>query len=69
MDERIVKLENIVQEQADEIASLSTELYTQQKEIAALTRQLALFGDRLMHLSQNDGVVKDASEETPPPHY
>lgn len=69
MDETIIKLQNIVQDQADEIASLSAELYTQQKELAALKKQFALIVNRLTALSQNDGVVKDASEETPPPHY
>ena len=69
MDKTIIKLQNLVQDQADEIASLSAELYTQQKELGALKKQLALILDRLTTLSQNDGAVKDASEETPPPHY
>lgn len=69
MEEALIKLQNITQHQANDIANLSAELYSQQRELAELKNQLALILERLTNLSQNDDAVKDASEETSPPHY
>lgn len=68
MDDTIIKLQETVAYQNVEIAQLSEELYTQQKELAALRLQL----DRLSSLMQNSQAqpgTHDGTPEPPPPHY
>lgn len=66
--EEIVKLQIIVQHQEETIASLSDELFAQQKELAKLTQQFVELQQRFKEFS--DGAVgTDPGEEPPPPHY
>jgi uncharacterized coiled-coil protein SlyX len=68
MEETIIKLQTIAQHQEQEIAQLSAELYTQQKEIGKLKQQMAAMIERLRSFSEAmDG--QDKSPEPPPPHY
>lgn len=68
MDDSIIQLQIKVEHQAEEILTLSGELYAQQKEIAKLKEQMAELKERLRSLSDGS-IVKNIEEETPPPHY
>ncbi|MBY0406894.1 MAG: SlyX family protein [Rickettsiales bacterium] len=65
----IIKLQTIVGYQEEEIASLSQELYVQQKELQQLKQQMAVLIDRFRSLSDAAGGQQDKSPEPPPPHY
>jgi len=68
MDEMMIKLQILVEHQAEEISDLSKELYNQQKELARIKQQFADLTEKFQSLS--DGQVSaDHSEEPPPPHY
>jgi uncharacterized coiled-coil protein SlyX len=69
MEQKIIDLQIIIEHQAADIASLSEELYAQQKELAALKRQFAELKESLKAMADEGGAVKDLSQETPPPHY
>lgn len=69
MDEAIIQLQIKTEHQAEEIAALSKELYTQQKELERLRLQIADMKERFRELQDNSGGIKDIAEETPPPHY
>lgn len=65
----IIKLQTIVGYQEEEIANLSKELYTQQKEIRELRDQVAGILSRLRALSEASAGPQDKAPEPPPPHY
>jgi uncharacterized coiled-coil protein SlyX len=68
MDEAIIQLQTTAAHQAEEISSLSKELYAQQKELEKLKQIVANLKEEIRTLSQGeaDGVAID---EPPPPHY
>lgn len=68
MDETIIQLQIKVEHQAEEISSLSKELYAQQKELAKLKQQMLELKQRFQSLG-DQSPVKNIDEETPPPHY
>ncbi len=65
----MIRLQTIVGHQEEEIASLSKELYAQQKEINTLKKQMAVLIDRFRTLSEAADGPQDKSPEPPPPHY
>lgn len=69
MDEMIIRLQEAIAHQGEDILRLSDELYTQQKEIADLRRQLQLLHAKLKAASEEGTGIRPANEETPPPHY
>jgi len=69
MEEMIIKLQILAQHQEEAIASLSNELYSQQKELAKLRQQFGELKEHFQAMSNEGGGVKDIGLETPPPHY
>lgn len=69
MEDMIIKLQTTLADQAEDIASLSEELYAQQKEVIELKRQYAELKGRVQVLSDEDGAIADVGTEPPPPHY
>lgn len=65
MDDAIIKLQEALYYQGEEIARLSGELIAQQKEIARLHE---LLGKLREGLEEGPGI-RSLDEETPPPHY
>lgn len=69
MENDIVALQEIVSHQQEEIARISDELYTQQREITALRNELASLR-AVLKASAGDGFqIRSPDQETPPPHY
>ena len=63
---RFEVLETRIAHQDRAIEDLNTTVTDQWKQIDALTKQLARFGDRLQQVEDNAPPVGD---EPPPPHY
>ncbi len=61
LEEKIAYLEH-------EVSQLSDELYAQQKEISLLREALERVNETIKNNSDGS-PMRDASEETPPPHY
>lgn len=66
MEEDIMKLQEMVSYQQEEISRLSDELYLQQKHIAELHRALRNLNTRVQEIGETQG---DDTPEPPPPHY
>lgn len=66
MEEDIMKLQEMVSYQQEEISRLSDELYLQQKHIAELHRALRSLNTRVEEIGDAQG---DGTPEPPPPHY
>ena len=69
MDEMIIRLQTIVGHQEEDIANLSKELYTQQKELNTLKRQMSLLLERIRSFPDAADGGQDKTPEPPPPHY
>ena len=69
MEEKIIQLEMKIADQEADIASLSSELYAQQKEIAELSQQYDELKGRIKAMTAEDGNASDVATEPPPPHY
>ena len=67
MDDTLITLQETVAHQAIEIEQLHSELYAQQKDIAALQRQLKSLTDKLTTTQEASG--QSDVPEPPPPHY
>jgi len=65
LSERIDALETRMTYQDDTIETLNATITAQWKQIDALTRQVAVLGERLQEAETNTG----ASSNEPPPHY
>ena len=65
MEKRMIELEKKVAFQDQEIRDLSSALMQQHKRIEALTGFLKVLQDKM----DSGPLVKEASEEEPPPHY
>lgn len=68
MEETIIKLQELIEHQREDIANLSHELYTQQKEVALLKKHLLKLHDKMQSIENNRGAA-NAGDEPPPPHY
>lgn len=68
MDDPIITLQELLEHQRQDIASLSEELYAQQKEIALLKKQLLKLNDKMQALGNSQGAA-NPTDEPPPPHY
>ena len=66
-DERIVKLELLVTHLEHELATMSSVLVEQRKEIDLLKRTTARLDDRVARLAEDD-EPRDPGDERPP-HY
>ena len=67
MEDDIYKLQEIVTNQGEDIQKLSHELYTQQKEIAALREVVKNLKNKMDAHKEN--IIRPIQEEEPPPHY
>ncbi|MDH3976472.1 MAG: SlyX family protein [Deltaproteobacteria bacterium] len=67
MEERIRDLEMRFMRQESTIEDLNDVLYGQQKEIDKLGSELERLKDRIKTGAAS--IIRDPSEETPPPHY
>lgn len=67
MDNAIMKLQEIVSHQQEELSRLSDELYLQQKHIAELQEALRGMRRRMQEISESQ--AGDNTPEPPPPHY
>lgn len=64
----LIKMQEMLMHQGDEIQRLSDEMYVQQKEIASLRSQLAQM--QSVATVTPDGVdSRELGPEPPPPHY
>lgn len=68
MDDNIIKLQEALFHQGEDIAKLSEELYAQQKEIASLQMKIIRLENKLDAIA-NGSNIRKPEEETPPPHY
>ena len=67
MESRIVDLEMRFMQQESTIEELNKVVISHQKVIEVLTRELELLKRQVQAASPS--LIRDASEETPPPHY
>ena len=67
MEERIVELEMRFMQQQSTIQELNEVVIAQQKSIVDLKEEVELL-KRQMRLEAGS-IIRDPSEETPPPHY
>jgi uncharacterized coiled-coil protein SlyX len=69
MQQEIIILQEHYAHQARELRAMSEELYQQQKQIIALERQVEMLITHVRRQQQESGVMRDAAQEMPPPHY
>ena len=63
MEDRLTKLEELFSNQTHAIEQMSLEMFQQQKEIAALKKQLGELGEKL------DNSGNEIGGQERPPHY
>ena len=68
MDDTIIRLQEIISHLEHNFSKLSEELYTQQKELAALRHHVLQLQTQLRSALQENSI-RPPDEETPPPHY
>ena len=68
MEKDIIKLQEEIAHQGEDIAKMSNELYIQQKEIAQLKEKLLKLEAKIKEQGGDSGIRR-VEEETPPPHY
>lgn len=68
MEQDIIRLQEMMAHQQEELARLSEELYVQQKEILRLTRLCETLKHQLEHTAA-EGADGNQTPEPPPPHY
>ena len=68
MENMIIKLQEIVSHQGEEILSLGDELYKQQAEIGVLKKKLVKL-EAKFHAAAESGADFISDNEPPPPHY
>jgi len=69
MNDEIMALQEMVAHQSQDIAWLSDELHTQQKEIARLHQQLEALHAKLQAATEEGGGAQTPDRGPPPPHY
>lgn len=69
MENDIIKIQEIISHQGDEISRLSAELYAQQKEINKLGEQLKKLQARFKVATGDEEGIRPTDQEVPPPHY
>ncbi|MBE9503391.1 MAG: SlyX family protein [Proteobacteria bacterium] len=67
MESRIVDLEMRFMQQDSTIQELNEVLISQQKQIDELSREVDLLKKQIR--ASSPSLIRDPSEETPPPHY
>ena len=67
MESRIVDLEMRFMQQDSTIQELNEVVISQQKQIEELSREVDLLKKQIR--ASSPSLIRDPSEETPPPHY
>ena len=67
LEERLVELEMRFMQQESTIQDLNDVIYKQQREIDKLRSDLEGLKDQVKAGAAS--IIRDSSEETPPPHY
>lgn len=69
MQNDIIKIQEILSYQADELSSLSDVVYSQAKEIAELRRLVIKLQNELESAKAEGSEIKPLGQENAPPHY
>jgi uncharacterized coiled-coil protein SlyX len=69
MKDRIIRLEEMISLQKEDMLSMSKELYAQHKQIVQLQEQLSFLRLHMKEMSNDQKSIRRADEETQPPHY
>lgn len=69
MEKDIIKLQEIVAHQGNEISELGDELYNQHKEIEALKNYLKLMEAKIQAAMDSESNINQPQDDSPPPHY
>jgi SlyX protein len=70
MEDRIMRLEELVALQDRTIEKLGEEVAAQQRELMEMERRVRLLGERVRSLGQAGPAPEDGGgDEPPPPHY
>ncbi|WP_430459588.1 SlyX family protein [Thalassolituus sp. LLYu03] len=67
--QRIDELEMRVVYMEDTIETLNQQLVALTQEFTLAKQAMQLLNRRFEQMQSNNGLIKDISEETPPPHY
>jgi uncharacterized coiled-coil protein SlyX len=68
MEKDIIKLQEAIAHQGEDLAKMSHELYLQQKEISQLKDRLFKLETKIKEQGSDSGI-RPVEDETPPPHY
>ena len=68
MDKAIIKLQEALLHQGEDISRMQDEMYAQQKEIAKLAKEIERLKAKFA-ASSDESQIRRPEEETPPPHY
>jgi len=68
MEDEVIKLQEIIAHQGEDIEKMSHELYVQQKEIMQIKESLKKLESKIKGMGSDSGI-RSLEEETPPPHY
>ena len=70
MEQDIIALQELYAHQSHELRCLSDELFTQQKQITQLQHKVNILINHIKKQQDSEqGLMRDASQEIPPPHY
>ncbi len=69
MEKMLIKLQEAIALQGEEISQMSNEIYTQQKEIMQLRAQLIKLKSKIELIQGDDADSYSSGLEAPPPHY
>lgn len=69
MEKEIIKLQETVAHQGNEISELSDELYNQHKELNAIKDYLKVLEAKLQSALDSDSNINRPQDDAPPPHY
>lgn len=70
LEQRIIRLEEMISLQQQEMLGVSKELYKQHQQNQELTEHVKLLRKQIKELMGDmGGHIRHVSEETPPPHY
>lgn len=69
MDDTIIKLQEAISHQGEDISHMSDVLYAQQKEIENLRQQVIKLAQKLESIRNDSADTQNIGAEPPPPHY
>tara|TARA_B100000989_G_C19491328_1_gene449952 strand:+ start:1237 stop:1470 length:234 start_codon:yes stop_codon:yes gene_type:complete len=69
MDDILIRMQHMLSDHQNEIATLSEEMYRQHQEISALRKELGRLKDALKASADQGSDPSAHLPEPPPPHY